>query len=405
MVQRLVERPQYMSFLEKFRDNTDYIKVLTGVRRCGKSTLLEMFSGKLKNSGVKDDEMLRINFESSNFLGLTNHSQLDEYLRDKVPVKGRFYIFLDEIQRVRDWEKTVNALMVDTEADIYITGSNAHILSSDLSTYLTGRYVEVKMLPLSFLEYEVLRGNGRSRAETFREFCEYGGFPGVNTSLGDAAVSAMLTDLYSSIVYRDIVSRGNVRKPEELGKLITYLLLNIGNQISSFNVSKDLHMNVRTVDKYLSIVEDACLFYRADRYDLRSTVFSPNPKYYVVDQGLRNIVVGMASRDRVLENMVYLELRRRGYSVIVGKWDSREVDFVINKDGRQEYWQVSLGYGDDESEKRELAPLRAIKDNNRKTVVILEGSHSGYTKDGIRELSALDFFSGVDLVVSGEIII
>lgn len=396
-----------MSFLEKFRDRTDFIKVLTGVRRCGKSTMLALFSEKLRSAGVSDKEILQINFESSDFAELTDHSLLDAYLRDKVPRNGRFYLFLDEIQRVKDWEKTVNGLMVDTDADIYITGSNAHLLSSDLSTYLTGRYVEIKMLPLSFVEYEELRGNGRDRSTVFEEYCEYGGFPGVDGTLGESAVIAILNDMYASIVFRDIVSRGKVRKPEELGKMITYLLLNIGNPISSSNIAKSLHMNLRTVNRYLSVVEGSCLFYRADRYDLRTTVFSPNPKYYVVDQGLRNIMVGMASKDRgrVLENIVYLELRRRGYSVTVGKWDSKEVDFVTRKEGRQEYWQVSVGYHDDDAEKRELAPLRAIKDFNGKNVILLEGHRSGFTADGIRELTVMDFLIGKDARADGEVVI
>lgn len=392
-MQKLVERPIYMSILETFRDVREQVKVITGVRRCGKSTILNQFVEKLKLNGISEDGILMINLESSRFDDIVDHSDLNSYLSEKIPKTGRFYLFLDEIQRVKDWERTVNALMVDTEADIYITGSNAHLLSTDLATYLTGRYVEIKMLPLSFKEYSDLRGNGRDKEEVFAEYFEYGGLPGIDPNMGEQAISAILDDLYSSIVFRDMVSRGNIRKPEELEKMVTYLMLNIGNPIETTTVARELGMNPRTVDKYISIMQSACMFYRADRYDLRSTALSPTPKYYVVDQGIRNNSVGMASKDkgRVLENIVFLELKRRGYKVIVGKWDSKEVDFVTEIKGSKSYWQVCLGYYDDRTEERELAPLRAIRDNNPKTVILMNTHGVTSTRDGIREMGITDF--------------
>lgn len=395
-MQKMIERPEYVSQLEKFRDNTGYVKVITGIRRCGKSTLLIQFMEKLRIEGISDNEMLMMNFESSRYDSIVNYTDLNEYLRGKVPVKGRFYLFLDEIQRVDNWEKTVNALMVDTEADIYITGSNAHLLSTDLSTYLTGRYVEIRMLPLSFKEYIQLRGNNRDPHSVFTEYLEYGGFPGIDPSLDKQAVSTMLNDLYASIVFRDMVLRGKIRKPEELGRMITYLMLNVGNPIESSTISRELKMNIRTVERYLTAVQSACMFYRADRYDLKSTALNPTPKYYVADPGLRNNAVGMASKDRgrLLENIVFLELKRRGYNIVVGKWDSKEVDFVTEKNGRKAYWQVCWGYYDDDTEARELAPLRAIRDNNPKTVVLADHSGESFTQDGIREMGIVDFLLG-----------
>lgn len=389
----MIERPVYMSELETFRDDRWHVKVLTGIRRCGKSTLLIQFMQKLKTEGASDSEMLLLNLESADYDDIVDHSDLNAYLKDKIPKTGRFYLFLDEIQRVKDWERTVNALMVDTEADIYITGSNAHLLSTDLLTYLTGRYIEIKMMPLSFKEYVELRGNGRRMEDVFKEYFEFGGFPGINPILGKKAISTMLDDLYASIVFRDMVSRGKVRKPEELEKMVTYLMLNIGNPIGSTKMVKELHMNQRTIEKYLTIVQSACMFYRADRYDLRSTALSPTPKYYVVDPGLRNNAVGMASKDRgrVLENIVFLELMRRGYKIVVGKYDSKEVDFVTEKNGRKAYWQVCLGYSDDETEAKELAPLRSIKDNNPKTVILMDNNNDTMTRDGIRELGIINF--------------
>lgn len=392
MVRRMIERPTYMSQLKRLQDDRGHVKVITGIRRCGKSTLLSQFREVLLSDGVKDEEMLLINFESSDFDSITDHESLNAYLKPKIRPKGRFYLFLDEIQRVNGWEKTVNALMVDTEADMYITGSNAHLLSSDLATYLTGRYVEVKMLPLSFREYMDLRGNGRRTEDVFTEYFNFGGFPGIDPELGEQSVSAMLDDLYSSIVFRDMVTRGNVRKPEELGRMVTYLMLNIGNPIENTVMARELHMNIRTVEKYLTVIQAACMFYRADRFDLKSTALKPTPKYYIADPGLRNNAVGMASKDRgrVLENIVFLELKRRGYSIITGKWDQREVDFVTEKKGMKAYWQVCLGYYNDETEARELAPLRAIKDNNPKTVILLDGKTST-TRDGIREIGITSF--------------
>ena len=393
MMHKTIERPGYMSELEMFRDNAGYVKVITGVRRCGKSTLLMQFMEKLRGDGVSDNEMLMMDFESSKYNSISDYADLNMYLEDKVPAKGRFYLFLDEIQRVDGWERTVNALMVDTEADIYITGSNAHLLSTDLSTYLTGRYVEVKMLPLSFREYVELRGDGRDPHNVFTEYLEYGGFPGVDFALGKQVVSTMLNDLYASVVFRDMVVRGKVRKPEELGRMVTYLMLNIGNPIENSVIARELNMNPRTVERYIAVVQSACMFYRADRYDLRSTALSPTPKYYAVDPGLRNNVVGMASKDRgrVLENIVFLELKRRGYDIVVGKWDSKEVDFVTEKNGRRAYWQVCWGYYDDGTEARELAPLRSIKDNNPKTIILADYSGDSVTRDGIREMGIIDF--------------
>ncbi len=384
---KTVERREYLKELESFRDNTNYVKVITGVRRCGKSTLIEQYIARLKASGVEDNEILHMNFESSDFDHMKDYRDLNDHIRSIVPRKGRFYVFMDEIQRIEGWERSVNALMVDSEADIYITGSNAHILSTELSTFLTGRYVSVDVLPLSFHEYVELRGDGRREQAVFSDYMRYGGFPAVDPSAGSTALTSMLRDLHNSIIYEDIISRGDVRNPEDLERIVQYLMFNIGNPISAGNIAESLggiHRN--TVDRYLSLLTDACLFYRADRFNLKSSVLHPTPKYYAVDQGLRNMSVGFKDQDmgRVLENIVYLELLRRGYSVQIGTWDSKEVDFVADMPMRgREYYQVCLGYHDGETRKRELAPLRAIKDNHPKTMILLNGWSDSVTEDGI----------------------
>lgn len=352
--------------------------------------------GKTQDSGVGESEILRMNLESSEYENISDFRDLNAYLRNNIPAKGRSYVFLDEIQRVKEWERSVNALMVDTDADIYITGSNAHMLSTDLSTFLTGRYIRIGVLPLSFTEYRELRGMERPAGEVFEEYTEYGGFPGVDPSSGETAADSALDDLYNSIVYRDAVSRGRVRRPEDLEKMVVHLMLNVGDPVSAGTVSKDLDMNVRTVDRYMSLPEGACLFYRANRYDLKSAALNPSPNYYSVDPGLRNHAVGLAGKDRgrVLENIVYLELIRRRYKVIVGKWDSREVDFVAEKTaGQREYYQVCLGYQDEDAETRELAPLRAIKDSFPKTVILGNGYGKSTTRDGITERDIVDWLT------------
>lgn len=386
MNKKLVERSGYLEKLEMFRDDVNFIKVIMGVRRCGKSTLLDQYIEKLKILDVREDEILRMNLESAEFDFIEDYRDLKEYIYSRVPKKGRFYIFLDEIQRVKGWERIANALMVDTEADIYITGSNSQLLSTELSTYLTGRYISIRMLPLSFKEYRELRGNGRNDNEVFEDYMKYGGFPAVNPTGGETSVVSMLQDLYSSIVYQDVVSRGNIRNNGELERLVKYLMFNIGNPSSIRNISEGSGINRNTVERYLNLLEEACIIYKADRFDLKSTALNPTPKYYAVDTGLRNISIGFPSADKgmVLENIVYLELLRRGYKVTVGKWDSKEVDFVVDKPAAgREYFQVCYNVYQEETQDRELMPLRLINDNFPKTILTMNAGKPSMTKEGI----------------------
>jgi uncharacterized protein len=397
---KTVERKGYLNELERFRDNTQFVKVIMGVRRCGKSTLLDQYIMRLIKSGVDGSEILQMNFESSDYDEMKDHRDLNKYIESKVPAKGRFYVFLDEVQRIEGWERSINALMVDSEADIYITGSNAHILSSDLSTFLTGRYISINMLPLSFAEYMELRGDGRREQAVFSDFLRYGGFPAVDPSAGPTALTSTLRDLHNSIIYEDIISRGNIRNPADLERIVQYLMFNVGNPIAIKNVSDGLdgiHRN--TVDRYVDLLREACLIYRADRFNLRSTVLQPTPKYYAVDQGLRNMSVGFKDQDlgRVLKNIVYLELTRRGYDVQVGTWNSKEVDFVADMPMRgREYYQVCLGYQDEGTRERELSPLRAIKDHRRKTLLMMNAWSDSTTEDGIDVKDVIDWLLGGD---------
>ena len=333
-----------------------------------------------------------IDLESPEFRSIINHSLLNSYLRDNVPRTGRFYLFLDELQRVKDWEKTVSALLVDTEADIYIASSDADLLSGHYATYMAGRYVEFRMLPLSFREYFGFRGNGRHAEEVLEEYLCYGGFPNVNPEDGKHAASVTLDNIYSSIVLRDMVSCGKVRKPDELERLIGYLTRNNGDPIENSVLSRALDMNPRTVERYLEIVQNAYLLYRSDRLDPKSDTRSPIPTYYSVDPGFLNTVTSESDcRLRKIMDVVFLELKRRGYRIFSGKSDSKDVHFITNMKGRRAYWQVCQGYYDDRTEERELAPLRAIRDNNPKTVILMNTHGVTSTRDGIREIGITDF--------------
>lgn len=395
MVHRFVKRSDYLEKLNLFRDKNEFVKVITGVRRCGKSTLLQQYVDMLKESGVPSESIFSYNFESLILDSITDHRALNELFRTEIPKVGKCYVFLDEIQRVDEWERSVNGLMSDTEADIYITGSNAHILSGELATYLTGRYISIEMFPLSFKEYVELNG-GAGEEKLFDLYLKYGGFPAIGPDLQESAIVLALRDLQNSILYEDVVSRGKIRKTSELEKTVRYLMQNIGNIVSVKRMAEALSMDRSTVDGYIKLLEQACLFYRADRFDIRSTELSPTPKYYAVDLGLRGIAVRFSDQDlgRILENVVYVELLRRGYKVQVGSWKSKEIDFLAESmDGGRFYVQVCLSFADESVPIREKASLLAIDDNHPK--VILLGQTMNYTdEDGIRILNIRDWLMG-----------
>jgi uncharacterized protein len=389
MVSKEIERTQYLNELDIFRDKTDVVKVITGVRRCGKSTMLSQYIHKLIVSGVPNENIIRMNLESAEYFGITNYKDLTERIYSKIPKKGRCYVFLDEIQRVEGWERTVNAMIVDLDADIYITGSNSNLLSSELSTFLTGRFTSVNMLPLSFKEFQSLHSDsGRNDRDLFDLFMTYGGFPGADPTEEDVFTRTYLQDLYSSILYWDVMMRDEIRSTEELDRFVQYMMINIGNPVSIKGIVDGMgNIHRKTAEKYLGYTRQAFLLYRADRYDLKGTSLNPTPKYYAVDQGLRNMSLDFDISDtgRVLENIVYLELVRRRYRVQVGKWDSKEIDFVATRtiEGR-EYIQVCYDINMEETRKRELAPLECIKDSFPKTVLVVYPGTSTVTKEGIR---------------------
>jgi len=397
MSKMFVIRKGYLSELSSFRDNTDFVKVITGVRRCGKSTLLQQFIDMLKADGVKENEIINISLEDPEYLLIRNEADLAAVVFRKLPKGKRCYVFIDEIQRADGWERVVNSLMSGTDADIYITGSNAHILSSDLTTYLAGRYVTIEMLPLSFAEWKELRGKDIDDATAIRRYMTYGGFPAVDPSMGDGPVKTVLRDLYASIVKWDIAERGQIRNIEEMDRLMVYLMHNIGNPMSLNNIVEGLGASRELVDRYLSMMREAFVIYRADRYDMPSSSLNPSPKYYAVDAGLREMAIGFTQKDagRVLENIVYLELRRRGNTIQIGRFGVKEVDFVASPTtGGREYYQICLSMTDESTAEREFGVLRSIKDSFPKTILTMDPVVKHVTEDGINVVYVVDWLIG-----------
>ena len=385
-------RKQYLEQLKQFKDDTRLVKIVTGVRRCGKSTLLNQFMDTLKET---ESPIVYINFEEMEFDHVRDYQDLNKHLKANIDPKIHTYIFFDEIQRIEGWERSINALMVGFDADIYITGSNAFILSSELSTYLTGRYVSINVLPFSFTEYrEMYSEHNISDSDLFDLYLRYGAFPSVDPFRDHGSIVSSLSDLYSSIVYRDVMSRGQIRDQAMMERISRYLMLNNGNQISVGTISKTLGVRPETVERYLRLFEEAYIFYRVERYDIKSTALSPNSKYYSVDTGLRNSPLGYREEDigRLLENVVFLELLRRGYHIKVGKYGDGEIDFAArNNDGVWEYYQVTYSMMSDDVRKRELKPLEDLNNSFSKTVISMDKRIPSVTESGIKHIHILDW--------------
>lgn len=416
---RLRNRDRYLEEAMLFRD-TDLIKVITGVRRCGKSSLLDLIRMAIESEGVAGRGFVSVNLESKG-TGIKTEDQLYDYVRGRLSDKGRTYVFIDEPQRIDGWQDAVNAMRVDFDCDIYLTGSNAYLLSSELATYLSGRYVEVKMLPLSFSEFADFCGiefvSGTSVALTpegdpvlfddmLTRYLEYGGMPAIaSLSTTQAQHSAYMSGVYEAIAVRDIVNRERgkgksaVTDPSLLRHVAEFLADNIGNECSSSRIAVALtsagpKTTNKTVSSYVGALEEAFLFYRATRYDLHGkALLKTNPKEYIVDTGFRTWMAGYRVTDtgRLFENAVYLQLLYEGWSVHVGKLYGKEVDFVATKDGRVLYVQATDEMFASETREREIAPLKSIRDNHEKIVVVRQGSYDTDI-DGIRIVSARDFF-------------
>lgn len=402
----MVQRPIYLSKIEPFID-IPMVKVITGIRRSGKSELLKMIRQKLLDRGVEERQIVYVNYESLQWEDYQTYKALYAYVGERrAQLDGkRLYLFVDEIQEVESWEKAVNSMFAEWDIDIYITGSNSRLLSSDLSTYLAGRYVECSIFTLSFAEYLMFRkANPASCSQLARYFDDYlrkGGFPAAHANSMDAeSIYLMVSDIYSSVLLRDTVQRFKIRNVEMLNRLVQFLFTNIGNTFSASSISKYLksqnrNIGIESVYNYLSALESSFIIHRIQRYDLRGKeILQTQEKYYVTDLSL--LFVGRGYRPDLiggmLENLVCMELMRRGYQVFVGKMGQMEVDFVAKRNDRVIYVQVCENMDSEDTRKRELAPLCAIKDSYPKFVVVNNPRDTGNI-NGIECMFVADFLT------------
>ena len=427
------KRDLYLEKLIGFQD-TEPVKVVTGIRRCGKSSLLKLMVAHLKETGIADEQILEMNFESHDFKDMSAED-FYSYVKERATPGKRMYLFFDEVQRIKAWEEAVNAFRVDLDCDIYITGSNAYLLSSEYSTYLSGRCVEIKMLPLSFKEFlyfhdfevkeaQSALGGTRKRVfdkngeryelqEVFAAYLRYGGMPGIaDVGLNQEKALTLLDGVYSTVIVRDILERERRRgqrqitDPVLLRKIILFLADNIGSTISANSIGNTLVNeglledgkrkgvpSAHTVQSYVSALLESYAFYELKRFDIKGKEYLRTlGKYYIVDIGLRNYLLGFRNRDtgHVLENVVYFELLRRGYDVAIGKIDNNEVDFIAANAEDKIYIQVTESMMDESVRKRELTPLQKIRDNYEK-IVISQDFETGVNYDGIKLVNVINW--------------
>lgn len=396
----MIKRDNYLKRMIDAKD-TELIKVITGVRRSGKSTLLQMFKDYLLENGIKEENIVHINFESAIYDDIKDYKDLYKHVKEKIK-KEKVYLLLDEVQNVKHWEKAINSFNVDFKIDIYITGSNAYLLSSELSTLLSGRYIEIKMYPLSFKEYLLFNNyDNNNLDDKFNEYLKYGGLPAVTLiKNNNDLVLSYLNDIYNTIVKKDIIDRNKIKDTALLENIIKYLANNIGSPISSTKISDYLNSNKivessnhQTIDNYLNMLEKSFIMYKADRTDIKSkSLLKTLGKYYISDTGIRNIILGFRNIDEghLLENVVYLELLRRGYQVNIGKSNDYEVDFVAENPNIVKYYQVTQTLATEEIKERELRSLESINDNYEKIILTMDKSiNNDY--NGIKVINIIDW--------------
>lgn len=393
-----IKRERYIERLKSLRDKK-IIKVITGVRRCGKSTLMALFQQELMQSGVKKRQIININFEDYDFLELRNAKVLFEYISHHLSKENRNYVFLDEIQHVENYADVVDALFVKDNIDIYITGSNAYLLSSEIATLLSGRYVEIQLLPLSFKEYVFATGDTNNLERKYADYIKFSSFPYAMAFERDEQLTDdYLKGIYSTIVLKDVVQRNRINDAVMLENVMAFLADNIGNTLSVKKIADTLtssgrKADVKTIEKYLYALCQSFILYPAKRYNIKGRqLLKTMEKYYLVDVALRNTLLGSKNTDfgRVLENVVYLELLRRNHHVYVGKTDALEVDFVTVNMQKVAYYQVAATVLDKITLERELKPLRAIKDNYPKTILTLDTMPVVF-HNGIKQQNVIDW--------------
>lgn len=392
-------RTQYLNQLIRSKD-LNLIKVITGVRRCGKSTLLLQYKDYLISQGIIDKNIIYMNFESADWYSIKDYNDLYKHIRERYS-NQKLYILLDEVQNIEKWEKAINSLLVDIDCDIYITGSNAYLLSSELTTLLAGRILTIKIYPFSFKEFllEYPFNKEEDKYEKFDKYLKYGGMPMlVNMNDNEELMINYLNDIKEVVLKKDVISRNNIKDVVFLDNLIKYMSSVIGNLTTPYKIAEFMKKNgssitSETVDSYLKMLENAYFIYRVPRFELKGKqLLKTKGKYYFIDNGLKNVIDGISSYDSgsSLENLVYIELLRRGYEVYVGKYDDIEIDFIAIKPNEKIYYQVSRSILDEKVEEREKKSLLAIHDNYRKVILTMDNVKNKEL-DGIQVINIIDF--------------
>lgn len=397
----MIERGLYLNRLKQLKDQ-NLIKVITGIRRCGKSTLLEAFMNELLKEGVASENIIFLNFEERENLHLTNWTTLYDEIIEQINPNNKFYIFLDEVQLINDFERLVNSLFTKKNIDLYVTGSNAYLLSSELATLLTGRYIAINLQPYSFKEYASAFSDEKNTDRLFRKYINESCFPeAVTLSKNDEnLVNDYLQSIYDTVIIKDISQRHSLRNVDNLHRIVSFLFDSIGSYVSPTNIAAQLNQNSQkkishnTIIKYLDFLTQSYILYAAPRYDIKGKeLLSTNGKYYVVDLGLKNITATNkyeADLGRKLENIVYFELFRRGGKVYVGKHNDREIDFVVQKaNNEREYYQVAYTVNDEKTFNREISAFDRVKDNYPKFLLTLDYDNTSI--NGIQKINVIDW--------------
>ncbi len=396
MYKRII-RKNYLNQLISFKDK-DLIKVVSGIRRCGKSTLFDIYSDYLKQSGIEEKQIIKINLEDPKFYQIDDFMKLYNHIVELLVPDKMNYIFIDEVQNIPEFQKAIDGLYIKDNCDVYITGSNAFLLSGELATLLSGRYIEIKMLPFSFNEYLSCFEDKTDLVKKYQNYIQFGSFPYITKLENSEDKLAYLDGIYSSIVLKDIVARNKISNIGVLESLIKYMFDNVGNLCSSTKIANTLTSNgmkvsYKTIDSYLNALTESFIIYKATRYDIKGKQhLATGAKYYLSDMGLRFYLLGAKPADHghVLENIIYLELLRRGHKVYIGKCDKKEVDFYTTKNGDEEYYQVAYSVIAEETLKRELYPLENISNHDAKYLITMDfipkTSHNG-----IKQLNAIDW--------------
>lgn len=398
----MIYRQEYMERLQAFKNNK-IIKVVTGLRRSGKSTLLEMFRDELLQNGVAPEQIQYVNFELMKYDSVRSYKQLYDLVTDKILPDKKNYLFFDEIQQVSGWEKTVNSLSLEYDTDIYVTGSNAYLLSSELATLISGRYVEIKMLPLSFKEYYGYYANtGKDKVELFNDYLKYGALPQLLSLPHDErTIATFLSSIYDTVILKDVLGRNKLKDVDLLKRVFAFVCGNVGSITSTNSMSKyianeaklDISLRPATIGNILEMLENAFIIYKAQRYDVKGKeVLKSLEKYYLADTGLKNTITGynLENYGHTIENVVYLELVRRGYQVYVGKCDNKEIDFVAINEQETRYFQVSETLTDEKTRAREISAFLSTKDFYEKTIITTDKTYISNV-NGIKIVNLIDF--------------